>query len=421
MRSSRRLPYALSAVVCAATLSATGCAGAPGSGAARPAAKTAGHEVLLQPAAARGPAPFTRSTAGSVPGAPDAGTEVLPAGGAPATAPVAHAVLGDAAGLYGGVRSTPSCDVDQQADLLAEDAGRARAFARVAGIEAVQIPGYLRALTPVVLRADARVTDHGFAARGSTTFQTVLQAGTAVMADSRGLPRVRCASGDPLTPAVPLTGRIANRGERWADYDPERVVDITPSTRVLDSLVIADLVAPGWIERPLGEGAEDLSPADPPASDPGDAFLPSPSGAPDDPGGLADDADSGPPAAGPDGESTAGGPDAGDDFAPERPDPTDLPDFTGDASTRELPDFTGEAYPELPDFTGDAYPELPDLTGEAYPGLPDFTGDGDAGAPGTAGHAPDADGALPDFAHGAYPGGRERTGGPAPAPGDAAA
>ncbi|MGW2282063.1 DUF6777 domain-containing protein [Streptomyces sp. NPDC001770] len=377
MRSSRRLPYALSAVVSVAALSAAGCSGAPRP--ARPAATSVGHEVLLQPAAARGPAPFTRSTAGAVPGAEDA--PALPAGGAPAAAPAVRTVTGDAAGLYGGVRNTPSCDVGAQADLLTEDAARARAFARVAGIEAVQIPGYLRALTPVVLRADVRVTDHGFASGAPTSFQTVLQAGTAVMVDGRGLPRVRCASGNPLAPAVALTGRIADRGERWAGYAPERVLDVAPSSGVLEALVIADLVEGTWIERPSGEGAEDRNPSAPPAAAPGDGFFPFSPDASDGARQVPDGtADSDPGAApGPDGAPAPGSPDPGDGLPDFTGDPyVDLPDFTSDPYA-DLPDFTGDPYVDLPDFTGDPYADLPDFTGDPYVDLPDFTGDADSG------------------------------------------
>ncbi|MCX5402208.1 DUF6777 domain-containing protein [Streptomyces sp. NBC_00102] len=394
MRSSRRLPYALSAVVSVAALSAAGCSGASGHGAARPASTAVGHEVLLQPAAARGPAPFTASTAGVVPGAEDA--QPLPAGGPPAEAQAVHVVTGDAAGLYGGVRDTPGCDVDAQADLLSEDSRRARAFARVAGIEAVQIPGYLRALTPVVLRADVRVTDHGFAAGAPTSFQTVLQSGTAVMVDSRGLPRVRCASGNPLAPAVPLTGRIADRGERWAGYAPDRVLDIEPSARALESLVIADLVEGTWIERPSGYSAEDKNPAAPPAADPGAGFFPfapdASDGSPQESGG---DADSGVPAPGSP-ESDEGARDL-PDFTGDGP-AEGLPDFTGDGTADGLPDFTGEpdfgpdglpdfAGDGIPDFTGDAggAADLPDFTGEADAGLPDFTGGADSAAQDAAG------------------------------------
>ena len=58
-------------------------------------------------------------------------------------------------------------------------------------------PGYLRGLTSVVLRADTQVTNHGFRDARVTGFQSVLQAGTAVLVDNRGVPRVRCACGSP--------------------------------------------------------------------------------------------------------------------------------------------------------------------------------------------------------------------------------
>ena len=60
------------------------------------------------------------------------------------------------------------------------------------------VPAFLRGLTPVVLRADTRVTNHGFRDGSATSFQSVLQAGTAVLVDDHGAPRVRCACGNPL-------------------------------------------------------------------------------------------------------------------------------------------------------------------------------------------------------------------------------
>ncbi|GHF01088.1 hypothetical protein GCM10018785_74850 [Streptomyces longispororuber] len=62
------------------------------------------------------------------------------------------------------------------------------------------MPAYLRGLTPVVPRADTRVTGHGCRDGRATGHQAVLQARTAVLVDDRGLPRVRCACGNPLLP-----------------------------------------------------------------------------------------------------------------------------------------------------------------------------------------------------------------------------
>ena len=52
----------------------------------------------------------------------------------------------------------------------------------------------------MLLRADTRVTTFSLTDGAVTAQQAVLQAGTAVLVDERGLPRLRCASGSPLPP-----------------------------------------------------------------------------------------------------------------------------------------------------------------------------------------------------------------------------
>ncbi|MCZ0997978.1 hypothetical protein O1M63_07095 [Streptomyces mirabilis] len=124
---------------------------------------------------------------------------------------------GDAPGLYGGTRNVASCDVEKQITALRADPSKNAAFASVLGIQPSAVPGYLRTLTPVQLRADTRVTNHGYRNGSATTYQAVLQAGTAVLVDDRGVPRVRCACGNPLTP--PAAQQSAAPG-RWASRGP---------------------------------------------------------------------------------------------------------------------------------------------------------------------------------------------------------
>ncbi|MEV8022869.1 DUF6777 domain-containing protein [Streptomyces sp. NPDC086554] len=59
--------------------------------------------------------------------------------------------------------------VDAQVRFLVADQGKARAFAQASGISQADIPGFPRGLTPVVLRADTRVTNHGYRS-GQATF-----------------------------------------------------------------------------------------------------------------------------------------------------------------------------------------------------------------------------------------------------------
>lgn len=46
-----------------------------------------------------------------------------------------------------------------------------------------KIPQYIGSLTPVVLQADTRVTNHGYKDGKATVLQSVLEKGTAVLVD----------------------------------------------------------------------------------------------------------------------------------------------------------------------------------------------------------------------------------------------
>ncbi|MFJ8533990.1 DUF6777 domain-containing protein [Streptomyces sp. NPDC093591] len=211
-------------------------------------------EVLLQPAAAQGPDPFMDSTATST-------VTPSPVTRTPRPAHPGRAGLrtlsGETPGLYGGTRGAGSCDVQRQIDRLTADRARGRVFAQAAGVPQASIPGYLRALTSVVLRADTRVTNHGYRDGMGKGFQSVLQAGTAVLVDSRGVPRVRCACGNPLAPPVGLRGGPGTGGRAWSGYRPDQVIVVTPTTRLITDITIIDLADHTWIERPTGHRGHD--------------------------------------------------------------------------------------------------------------------------------------------------------------------
>jgi len=125
------------------------------------ASSGSGGELFLQPVAAQGPDPFTDSTATST-ATPQPVTRMpqsTPTGTPSATG--TRSISGGTPGLYGGTRSVGSCDVEKQIAFLTSDQAKARAFARASGISQASIPGFLRGLTSVVLRADTRVTNHG--------------------------------------------------------------------------------------------------------------------------------------------------------------------------------------------------------------------------------------------------------------------
>ncbi|MGK5632919.1 DUF6777 domain-containing protein, partial [Streptomyces sp. URMC 123] len=234
-------------------------------------------EVFLQAASAEGPDPFSESTA------KDSGPADSPTG-APTATPAeksgTRSIQGSEAGLYGGTRNVASCDVERQISYLTSDQAKARAFAKVADIRPERIADHLRALTPVQLRNDTRVTNHGYKDGAATSYQAVLQTGTAVMVDDRGVPRVRCACGNPLTPPVAVKKNPRQQGEAWRSYRPSNVVVVAPAPQVIKVVVLIDPRTGQWFERPVGTTGE----TDRPVPRPGDGPSPGPSPSPESPG-----------------------------------------------------------------------------------------------------------------------------------------
>ncbi|MGW0288984.1 DUF6777 domain-containing protein [Streptomyces tuirus] len=223
-----------------------------------------GGELLLLPAAAPGPDPFTDSTALTA-ATPSPAPRTSPRTDRAFAAGGPRSLSGGTPGLYGGTERTGSCDIGRQVGHLVRDSARGRAFAEAVGISPAALPDHVRALTPVVLRADTRVTGHGFRAGRITRHQSVLQAGTAVLVDDRGLPRVRCACGNPLGPPAESRGTPVTRGTPWPGYRPERVIAVTPAPRAVAGFTIIDVTARTWIERRTGHDVRHDRALPPPA------------------------------------------------------------------------------------------------------------------------------------------------------------
>jgi len=244
---------ALAAALLVAGGAGSGGGGGDGGGGGENSAE-ASSELVLQPAAAQGPSPFTRSSATSMTSV----TVPTPLTRTPRRASTApRTVSGGTPGLYGGLDRVAGCDVTRQIDDLTEDRSRARAFAKVEGVSPAAVPDFLRGLAPVVLRADTLVTGHGYRAGRASGFQSVLQAGTAVLVDDRGVPRVRCACGNPLTPPLAMRGDAVVGGRPWPGYRPARVVVVAPSEQLITDITIIDLVDNTWIERLIGHDCRD--------------------------------------------------------------------------------------------------------------------------------------------------------------------
>jgi hypothetical protein len=169
---------------------------------------------------------------------------------------------GSQAGLYGGSQSAAICDVAGQIEFLTDPANedRARAWAEVQGIGVDDIPELLGELTPVQLRYDTRVTNHGFVDGEAQPYQSILQAGTAILVDRQGVPRSRCSCGNPVTEPEPLEGEAddaeafdldnlaANPGDAWDGLDPAEVVTVEAGDE-LEVVVVTDPQTGQHVER----------------------------------------------------------------------------------------------------------------------------------------------------------------------------
>ncbi len=229
-------------------------------------------EVFLQNTSASGPDPFTASTAreDSASGA----ATLPPRTGTAETA--TPRVSGSTPGLYGGTRASASCDVERQVRYLAAEPAKNAAFAEVLGLEAGAVPGYLRSLTPLQLRVDTRVTNHGFRDGSATAYQAVLQAGTAVLVDGRGVPRVRCACGNPLTEPV-AQKQPRTTGTPWPGYRSSQVVVVAPAVTVVNVFVVYDPEDGAWFARKHGDTGRHDKPTPPPPRPTPTPTSPSPS------------------------------------------------------------------------------------------------------------------------------------------------
>ncbi|KQX64330.1 hypothetical protein ASD48_21555 [Streptomyces sp. Root1310] len=219
-------------------------------------------EVFMQPAGKTGPEPYIKPVVDDSSFPP---ASVAPSGSSPPADTVSGVDGGDD-GLYGGTRNVSSCDVERQIKALRADPAKNRAFASVAGVAPSGVPAHLRSLTPVQLRLDTRVTNHGYRDGAATTYQAVLQAGTAVLVDRHGVPRVRCACGNPLTPPLAQRAGFKRTGDPWPAYSPATTVVVKPSVTVIDVFVLYDpRHEHHWFARRPGDKPHQDRPTRPPA------------------------------------------------------------------------------------------------------------------------------------------------------------
>jgi hypothetical protein len=199
----------------------------------RGANKASAGEVILQGKDTPGTNTFTPSVAApSPPAGPNATTAPAPSSGGLITA------KGDAPGLYAGQRDVPSCNGPQLVSYLEGNPEKGRAWAQAVNIQPPDIKPFVATLTSALLRVDTRVSEYQFAGGKPVPKQSVLEAGTAVMLDRTGFPRVRCKSGDPLGQPRAVSTSPSYSGPRWPAFSPRQLVVVQPAPQTTPFIMI---------------------------------------------------------------------------------------------------------------------------------------------------------------------------------------
>jgi hypothetical protein len=169
---------------------------------------SSGGDIFLEGVAETGPDPFTTI---AVRQCAD-GFEVAPGSNecVPATTTSSAPGTTTSTALYGGSGSQKRCDPEALIAYLTSHPAKRKAWLEGLNedptlewsgghtVTETDLPAFIRELTPTFLTQDTRVTNHSYKNGKAPAHQSVLQKGTAVLVDRNGIPRARCACGNPL-------------------------------------------------------------------------------------------------------------------------------------------------------------------------------------------------------------------------------
>jgi hypothetical protein len=201
-------------------------------GSSHPAGVKGPSEIRAEPVSMTTANPFTASVGTDKGGVTPPAAAVSSQGGAPSYS-------GSLPGLYGGTRNYATCDADKLVSFLEQNQAKASAWAQALAIQPPGIRDYVSSLTPVLLRTDTRVTNHGYVNGVANPIQSVLEAGTAVLVDKYGEPVVKCYCGNPLT-APQLYSAPRYYGPTWSGFQPTSITVINQSTTIIKIFTLYD-------------------------------------------------------------------------------------------------------------------------------------------------------------------------------------
>src|SRR3954466_4505725 len=238
------VPGRITAALLIAVSAAVGaCGGGGGSSATTASGVKGASEITAEPVSSAGANPFT------APAGKDMSGVRPPKQAVSASGPSTY--RGSVPGLYGGTRDYATCDAHKLTNFLEHEPSKATAWAGVLGIPVTQIRTYVNRLTPVLLRTDTRVTNHGYVNGRATVIQSVLQAGTGVFVNRYGEPVIKCYCGNPLTAPI-LYREPVYIGPRWTDFSTTHITIIKQSITIIDTFTLYDPDTGTPFTRPAG-------------------------------------------------------------------------------------------------------------------------------------------------------------------------
>jgi hypothetical protein len=215
------------------------------------------HVTTAQNAGVRGASEVTAepvSSTGKNPFMPTVGTDhsgVQPPSAAASSNGGVATYSGGLPGLYGGTRNIATCDAEKMISYPERNQDKATAWAATLGIQPSQIRDYISGLTPVILRTDTRVTNHGFINGYADPIQSVLQAGTAVFVNKYGEPVVKCYCGNPLTPPIAYSAPVYS-GPIWTGFESSSITIIERSITIIKVFTLYDPSNGKYFTHPAG-------------------------------------------------------------------------------------------------------------------------------------------------------------------------
>ncbi|NIR39348.1 MAG: hypothetical protein GWN79_17835 [Actinobacteria bacterium] len=103
-----------------------------------------------------------------------------------------------------------------------------------------------------MLLDDTLVTNFGWRNGTIVPRQAILQRGTTVMVDSRGVPSVRCLSGSPLRSPQVLPSEPVFEGSSWDGFLGVGASSVAPAGRPVDEFLLLDIRSGDPITRGSG-------------------------------------------------------------------------------------------------------------------------------------------------------------------------